>query len=192
MASEIEFTTIDETYPVAGVDNDTQGFRDNFSVIKQSLGTAQSEITDLQENTAKLDEDSNFNGSEISDAQLSATTEKFYAAGTLSSAQYISYLNGQYQTVFTTDDSTSLTLTLSDWPEGDNRLASMRVELSCPESEALATEVEWLTEGAGQFRFESGFPSPFFLNNIPRIVEFWTYNNGTIVYGRYLGEYPDV
>ena len=34
MASNIVDTTIDETYPVAGVDNDSQGFRDNFNIIK--------------------------------------------------------------------------------------------------------------------------------------------------------------
>ena len=32
MASNIVDTTIDETYPVAGVENDSQGFRDNFNI----------------------------------------------------------------------------------------------------------------------------------------------------------------
>jgi len=34
MASSIVTTGIDATYPVAGQDNDSQGFRDNFSQIK--------------------------------------------------------------------------------------------------------------------------------------------------------------
>ena len=34
MASNIVDTTIDDTYPVAGIDNDSQGFRDNFNIIK--------------------------------------------------------------------------------------------------------------------------------------------------------------
>jgi hypothetical protein len=45
--SNIISETIDGTYPVAGVDNDTQGFRDNFTIIKTGLATAQSEITSL-------------------------------------------------------------------------------------------------------------------------------------------------
>ena len=45
MASNIISDTIDATYPVAGVDNDTQGFRDNFSIIKTGLSTAGSEIS---------------------------------------------------------------------------------------------------------------------------------------------------
>ena len=43
MASSIVTTGIDATYPVAGQDNDSQGFRDNFSQIKTQLGTASSE-----------------------------------------------------------------------------------------------------------------------------------------------------
>ena len=54
MASTIISGTIDGAYPVAGVDNDTQGFRDNFTIIKTGLATAASEVTALQANTAKL------------------------------------------------------------------------------------------------------------------------------------------
>ena len=39
---------IDTQFPVPGQDNDTQGFRNNFGYIQQSLETAASEITDIQ------------------------------------------------------------------------------------------------------------------------------------------------
>lgn len=48
MASQINTNGIDINYPVPGVNNSTQGFRDNFSVIKTDLNTAYTEITDLQ------------------------------------------------------------------------------------------------------------------------------------------------
>jgi hypothetical protein len=48
MASNINPTNIDITFPIAGQDNDTQGFRDNFRNIKNNLSTAKSEITNLQ------------------------------------------------------------------------------------------------------------------------------------------------
>jgi len=48
MASLINPSNIDVTYPIAGQDNDTQGFRDNFNNIKNNLTTAKNEITDLQ------------------------------------------------------------------------------------------------------------------------------------------------
>jgi len=48
MSSQINETNIDSTYPVAGKDNDSQGFRDNFSAIKTNFINAKSEIEDLQ------------------------------------------------------------------------------------------------------------------------------------------------
>ena len=48
MASNIISETIDDQYPVAGVDNNSQGFRDNFNVIKTNFTEAKSNIEDLQ------------------------------------------------------------------------------------------------------------------------------------------------
>jgi hypothetical protein len=50
MASDINYTDINETYPKAGVDNSTQGFRDNFSLIKTNFQVAKEEIEFLQGN----------------------------------------------------------------------------------------------------------------------------------------------
>lgn len=46
--SNINTNSIDTTYPVPGVNNSTQGFRDNFASIKNNLDTASAELTDLQ------------------------------------------------------------------------------------------------------------------------------------------------
>lgn len=46
--SAINTNSLNQNYPVAGVNNDTQGFRDNFTNIKNNLNTAATEITDLQ------------------------------------------------------------------------------------------------------------------------------------------------
>jgi len=50
MASNINPNNIDTTYPVAGQDNDSQGFRDNFTNIKNNFTEAEREIDDLQAN----------------------------------------------------------------------------------------------------------------------------------------------
>jgi hypothetical protein len=62
MTSAITTTNIDGAFPIAGQDNNSQGFRDNFTNIKTGLNTAKSEITDLQTNTAKLNANNDFNG----------------------------------------------------------------------------------------------------------------------------------
>lgn len=54
MASQINPSNIDSTFPIAGQDNDTQGFRTNYINIKNNLQTAALEITALQANTAGL------------------------------------------------------------------------------------------------------------------------------------------
>ena len=46
--SQINTNGLNVNYPVPGVNNSSQGFRDNFNVIKTNLDTAGTEITDLQ------------------------------------------------------------------------------------------------------------------------------------------------
>ena len=48
MASSLSPSSIDATFPVAGQDNDSQGFRDNFNQIKTDLTNAKSELENLQ------------------------------------------------------------------------------------------------------------------------------------------------
>lgn len=54
MASLININNIDITYPIAGQDNDTQGFRTNFTNIRNNFITAKNEITALQSNVASI------------------------------------------------------------------------------------------------------------------------------------------
>ena len=46
--STINTNALDVNYPIPGVNNNSQGFRDNFASIKTNLNTAATEITDLQ------------------------------------------------------------------------------------------------------------------------------------------------
>ena len=48
MTSQINPNNIDGNYPTAGVSNNTQGMRDNFTNIKQNFQYAETEIDDLQ------------------------------------------------------------------------------------------------------------------------------------------------
>ena len=69
MASLINPTNIDGTYPIAGQDNDSQGFRDNFTNIKNNLETARIEISALQDvDSAPILEDIHY--SVVTEAQV--------------------------------------------------------------------------------------------------------------------------
>ena len=54
MASNIVPGNVDGAYPKAGQDNSSQGFRDNFTAIKNNFTEAVPEIVDLQTNKANL------------------------------------------------------------------------------------------------------------------------------------------
>lgn len=101
MTSAINYTSINENFPVAGQDNDTQVFRDNFDTIKTSLQTAKDEITDLQDNTAKLNNDNDFGLNIVQRALLQNNREQKFDGGFITaSPTTVDYENGSYQ-IFT-------------------------------------------------------------------------------------------
>lgn len=98
MASNINYLSINENFPVAGQDNDTQVFRDNFDTIKTSLRYAKDEITDLQTDSARLDLDNDFSLNKIQNALLQNNrTQKFDAGAVTASPTTVDYQNGNYQ-----------------------------------------------------------------------------------------------
>ena len=96
--SNINYSSIDETYPLAGKDNDSQGFRDNFNYIKTNFQTTKSELEDLMENTAKTDTDNDFGNVKISRANLIYCSEAVNVAGNVSTSADIDFSLGNYQT----------------------------------------------------------------------------------------------
>ena len=124
MASQINPNDIDGAYPVAGQDNNSQGFRDNFTNTKTNFTYAANEITDLQNNVvlkaaltgATLD--NNMGGSAISDAVIRDFACTRVAIGTVSGSQTVNYASGHYQTLTT---SGSVTLAFSNFPTSGNQ-----------------------------------------------------------------------
>ena len=97
MTSNINYISINENFPVAGQDNDTQVFRDNFDTIKTSLSAAKTEITDLQNNTAKLNDNNDFEKNIISRAIFQDNRDQKFDGGSVSTDITIDYQNGPYQ-----------------------------------------------------------------------------------------------
>ncbi len=76
MTSQINVSNINADFPVAGQDNDSQGFRTNFDSIKTGLETATTEISALQTNTAKTNADNDFAENKIKKAILQDVSEE--------------------------------------------------------------------------------------------------------------------
>lgn len=140
MTSQIAADSIDEDFPVADQDNDSQGFRDNFSVIKNSLLTAASEISDLQTNSARLgsDENNDFRGGVISNVRL-LNVDRVKLEGTVANNQIVAD-TAYYFTVNKTD-SGPITI---NWPSNDNEnYVEIMLEILSPNTNISAISVNF-------------------------------------------------
>lgn len=195
-------TNIDGAFPIAGQDNNSQGFRDNFTNIKTALNTAKSEITTLETNAAKLNANNNFNGVIIENAEYRQLNGTVRDNGSFSSLANID-LDYACLHVFTVDVAASSTgtLTFTNW--GDN----------APSSNELYSKViihlrNNSTAGTKTIAFESELASPTFKiitgeftlsGGKPRIttstineeivIEAWSPNGGQTIYMKLIGRY---
>jgi hypothetical protein len=138
MSSQINSDNIDKTYPVAGQDNDSQGFRDNFDAIQANFIYTKAEIEDLQSKAVlkgaltgdTLDND--LGGSNISNGSYT----NFH--GTVQSAEVststnVSILNGSLQ-AYTLADNTTFTFT--NWPE-TGKYAKVKIHVNAKQNQVI-------------------------------------------------------
>lgn len=122
---------IKQDYPVAGQDNDSQGFRDNFKNISLALTSADDDISDLQLNSIRLNQTNDFGDNLIKQAQFQDCS--VYVFDDTSVAKTgdvtIDYREGSYQKFVL--DSGSHTFTVNNWP-GDNKSGSVIIAVSTP------------------------------------------------------------
>jgi hypothetical protein len=123
MTSQINPNNIDGAYPVAGQDNNSQGFRDNFTNTSTNFEYAASEITDLQSKAilksaltgTTLSND--MLGNPLSNAVLSDMALATVQLGTLSNNIPINYITGQ---VYTVTAGNNISLSFTNWPDAGN------------------------------------------------------------------------
>jgi hypothetical protein len=208
MTSAINYIDIDQDFPVAGQDNESQGFRDNFSFIRQALEVAQGELSDLQSKavfktklTNDLELDNNMSGSSIVNANLVAYTEKVYSViepiNENPSVEGISidYDFGHYQTFVVGGD---LNFRLVSWPVAQNPadrvVAKVRVELRGKDAGPYTVDFTTAVTPSGSIgviKFGPNWPVSLVVDSSsdPVILEFWTRDGGNTVYASYLGKF---
>jgi hypothetical protein len=117
--SNINPNNINSAYPVAGVDNDSQGFRDNFTNIKNNFAYAQSELNDLQSKAIVKSAlsgttlNNNMGGTLMSSAQIQDFRETEYDNGIISTNVTLDHSRGHYHKVQTNG---TITLAFSNFP----------------------------------------------------------------------------
>lgn len=119
MTSAINPDNIDGAYPVAGQDNNSQGFRDNFTNIITNFEYAADEITDLQSKAVLkaaltgTSLDNNMNDNLIYAAKIQDFSATAVAITGTSGSIAVNYAAGHYQTVTT---AASIVLSFTNWP----------------------------------------------------------------------------
>lgn len=130
MPSNINPNNINGAYPVAGQDNDSQGFRDNFTNTKTNFAYASAEITDLQAKAVLKSAltgttlDNNMNGSVLSNAQLINMSVPARELGVVTSAE-LNYASSSYYSIVT---GGSVALSFINFPTA-GQVATMRLQV---------------------------------------------------------------
>ena len=106
MSSQITPNSVNETFPVAGRDNNSQGFRDNFTAIKNNFTYTKREIDDLMNKAVVKSQltygppiDNNFAGASIVGATLKKESYQYNALNTETASLTIDYAVGSQHIV---------------------------------------------------------------------------------------------
>lgn len=130
MTSQINPNNIDGTYPVAGQDNDSQGFRDNFTNIRNNFTFTKAELEDLQNKvvlkSALLNTtlSNDFAGNAMVSPALTSWRETYNNIGSVSGSVTINFVNGNFQRITM---SGSTTLSFSFPANTNNQYVSIKL-----------------------------------------------------------------
>jgi hypothetical protein len=111
------YTKIDTLYPIAGQDNDSQGFRSNFSNIQNSLLNLDVDLVDLRNTSVRPDRTTDFGYvGTLKRPNLQAAASIVYDATNEAQAGGVDvvYTNGDYQKFLLAAGPT--TFSVSQWP----------------------------------------------------------------------------
>jgi hypothetical protein len=195
MTSQVNPNNIDGTYPVAGQDNDSQGFRDNFTNIRNNFTFTKAEIEDLQ-NKAVLKSallntvlSNDFAGNAVVNPALTSWRETYNNIGSVSGSVTINFTNGNFQKITM---SGATTLTFSFPSNSTNQYASIKLWVSNPSASYTLAFPNSLTLGdtdtiAGFSGNTVTFSSDEISNSTDYFFEVFTVDGGTTLGIRDLG-----
>ena len=190
MTSLINFAAINENFPVAGQDNDTQVFRDNFDTIKTNFSTAKTEITDLQDNVARTDGDNDFLYNVIGSVTLQDAylRKKDYGAAIVAGTQDVSFKQAMYHVIKV---GANTSLSFSEFPTGAvdatglGQIGKATLELY---GDGTSRNITFTTTGGTvikKINFPVGTLTVTSATN-PVIIEVWQHSS-TVIWMNYLG-----
>jgi hypothetical protein len=213
--SQINANAINTTYPVAGQDNDSQGFRDNFTAIAAGLASAKMEITELQSKsltstTLNITDSSTFVTAPATNNMLGATLSNGnfvqfngLAVGSTdvtSSGATVDLNVAPFQVFNMTANGV---LTLSNWPDvtTQKQYAVIRLMLTATgstrtvtiqglrRSNNSASTIKIPTSAGGLSQSSSTVATLSVDTTHTEIIEAWSIDGGQTIFLKNIGEY---
>lgn len=197
--STITTTNIDEHYPIAGVDNNTDGFRNNFFAIKSALVEAANEISSISSRAVLTSGMTNPHNPVENDLAASKITngtyKKFYSitytpSVVAGSSILVDLEAGNLQKFLINLD---VAITVSGWP-ASGQYASVRLHLKfSPDSESPTRTTAEITSIGGENNAavyqEADYTPPHVSGNNEFVYDIWSYDGGDSIFIKYIGEF---
>jgi hypothetical protein len=165
---------IDQQFPVAGQDNDTQGFRSNFQNIYQAIYNTDLDLQTQKINTARLNATSDF--------AFTGTIKRAVILNSGFTAENIAPVNGtidyslgSYHKSAVTGDTT---FEVTNWPPA-GIYGSLRLEVAPVTSSTMVIN---FSAGSGTLIKDGNDVIPYTsINNTPIFYDLWSSDNGATV-----------
>ena len=196
----VNVADLDTAFPVPGQDNDSQGFRDNFTVIDNNFTSTKARLEDLEANAVRVDstgagtyattnvfEDLSGGGTaRLKKPTLQAQREVVKSYASVTGTQIIDFDEGNFHTIGLTGNTT---LNFSNVPDSGyygkfilhiTSTGTNNLEFSS----SLTLRV--LQDGTSPSFFNGTTP---IAQGEMHVVEIYTYTGSTEYFGRYIGQY---
>jgi hypothetical protein len=185
--SNINYVSINENFPVAGQDNDTQVFRDNFDTIKTSLRYAKEELEIFQNSAtgaARLIQSNDFNQNIISNAVLQGNRDRLFDGENYNAATLdVNYTNGAYQIYKFGTSGSNVEINFLEFPENETPPGVGKVTLELY-SDGSSKTITFKSIGGLVYKKNAALISLGTLTltsaTNPVILEVWRYKSATI------------
>jgi hypothetical protein len=192
----INYSGINVNYPVAGQDNDSQGFRNNFSAIYTAFQQTDIAVSSLTNTTVKLDSTNDLGGNIISHAVMQNNAGQYLLNPSVDATPFTVYAN---QAVYhDLSITTSTTFQVDGWPNNTSWPSNLynsqiRIQVNPSTSTAaigFSVDFQTIIPG-GTIHYESDSISlPYTsTSSNSQVWDIWTNNGGQDVYVKLIGSF---
>ncbi len=192
-SNDINTGGINALYPLAGQDNDSQGFRDNFSNIKTAIDSAKNAISTIEGTAPSKQADNDFNDNTISKVILQDSGLAAPSAETLAGETNVDFTAGHYRRLIcTTEKPSTNTVVVQNWGPA-NALSHMTLEVRSNNTSQkflnFSTPSGNILTDSTNLNLTSDFDMTDGNNTTKHIFELWSPDQGANIFIYYKGKF---